>query len=61
MRRVRRQVTAESLLRRAVEVVVGRDQLLELRLDVDEFREVVLDEWDASGGEVLDEANLAGV
>lgn len=61
MRRVRRQVTAEALLRRAVEVVVGRDQLLELRLDVDEFWEVVLDERDASGGEVLNEANLAGV
>ena len=61
MRRVRRQVTAESLLRRAIKVVVGRDQLLELRLDVDEFREVVLDERDASGGEVLNEANLAGV
>lgn len=61
MRRVRRQVTAESLLRRAVEVVVGRDQLLELSLDVDEFREVVLDERDASGGEILNEANLARV
>lgn len=61
MCRVRRQVTAESLLRCAVEVVVRRDQLLELRLDVDEFREVVLHERDASGGEVLDEANLAGV
>ena len=58
---IRGQVAAEALLRRAVEVVVRRDQLLELRLDVDEFGEVVLDERDARVGQVLDEADFAGV
>ena len=57
------QVAAIAVLCRLVQVVVLADQLLELRLHVDDLlgRELELDDWHASLFEVSKEADLRGL